>query len=72
MLALESLEGKGSDTVEQDRDVELDAGLAKQLGMILFTDDDSALPVKITNRRWSVAALGAAAGAGSAQNRPAL
>ena len=63
VLALESLEGKGSDTVEQDRDVELDAGLAKQLGMILFTDDDSALPVKITNRRWSVAALGAAAGA---------
>lgn len=62
-IALASLEHDAGDGVPLEESFELDASEANRLGMILFTDDEQALAVRITNRRWMVAALGAAAGA---------
>lgn len=65
VLVVESLEPDASVSSDftSEEGFAFDVGLARQVGMILFTDDERVLPVKITNRRWSVAALGAAAGA---------
>ncbi len=44
--------------------MKVDPGRARDLAMLIVTDDDSSEPkaVRITNRRWANAALGAAAG----------
>jgi putative long chain acyl-CoA synthase len=61
------MEAIDPDAVFLPTDLELDAGKASDLAMIIFTagrtrTGDQVRPARITNRRWAFSALGAAAG----------